>query len=226
MRCHRLHHRMADWTHSSTHSHSNHMGGYPDGSSDRRRREDEKSSSYNDICFYRTFCRRTRIWYCHIHHQHQTQQFPLINMELHSFWLLIYSRDSWSSYLPHITYIMKRIYLFLVIVCTSTHTLFASISISPGDIGFGGMGDNGSILKSDGISIIAVLSLGQSVLLRLILPIVIIGASLYIAYELFTADGDESKMKKAWKSIGYTAIALIAVALSYWVVSIVSRLSV
>lgn len=77
------------------------------------------------------------------------------------------------------------------------------------------MADNGSILKSDGISIIALLTLAQSVLLKLVLPITIVGGSLYIAYQLFTADGDESQMKKAWKSIGYTAIALIAIALSY-----------
>jgi uncharacterized membrane-anchored protein len=54
---------------------------------------------------------------------------------------------------------------------------------------------------------------------------VVVGASLYIAYELFTAEGDESKMKKAWKSIAYTAVALISIALSYGLVSIVSRLS-
>jgi uncharacterized membrane-anchored protein len=58
-----------------------------------------------------------------------------------------------------------------------------------------------------------------------VLPIIVVGASLYIAYELFTAEGDESKMKKAWKSIAYTAVALIAIALSYGVVSIISRLS-
>ncbi len=62
-------------------------------------------------------------------------------------------------------------------------------------------------------------------LLKVVLPIVVVGASLYIAYELFTAEGDESKMKKAWKSVAYSAVALIAIALSYSLVSIVSRLS-
>jgi hypothetical protein len=33
-------------------------------------------------------------------------------------------------------------------------------------------------------------------------------------------------MKKAWKSIAYTAIALIAIALSYALVSIVSRIAI
>ena len=62
-------------------------------------------------------------------------------------------------------------------------------------------------------------------LLKVVLPIIVVGASLYIAYELFTADGDESRMKKAWKSVAYTAVALISIALSYGLVSIVSRLS-
>ena len=76
-----------------------------------------------------------------------------------------------------------------------------------------------------GVKLIQVLTLVQSVLLKVVLPIIVVGASLYIAYELFTAEGDESKMKKAWKSIAYTAVALIAIALSYGVVSIISRLS-
>ena len=75
------------------------------------------------------------------------------------------------------------------------------------------------------VNLIQVLTLVQSVLLKVVLPIIVVGASLYIAYELFTAEGDESKMKKAWKSIAYTAVALIAIALSYGVVSIISRLS-
>ena len=65
----------------------------------------------------------------------------------------------------------------------------------------------------------------QVVLLKVLLPVVVVGASLYIAYELFTAEGDETKLKKAWKSVAYTAIALIAIALSYAIVSIISGLS-
>jgi hypothetical protein len=53
----------------------------------------------------------------------------------------------------------------------------------------------------------------------------VVGASLYIAYELFSAEGDETKLKKAWKSVAYTAIALISIALSYAIVSIISGLS-
>jgi hypothetical protein len=42
---------------------------------------------------------------------------------------------------------------------------------------------------------------------------------------LFTAEGDEAKMKKAWKSVAYSAIWLIAIALSYAFVWMISRLS-
>ncbi len=104
-------------------------------------------------------------------------------------------------------------------------TVFA---ISSSDIGFKGTGKvpPASILPdTDTLSLISLFTLAQSILLKVVLPIVVIGASLYIAYELFTAEGDEAKMKKAWKSVAYSAIALIAIALSYALVSIVSRLS-
>ncbi len=80
-------------------------------------------------------------------------------------------------------------------------------------------------MTGSGINPIQILTLIQAILLKVLLPIVVVGASLYIAYELFTAEGDESKMKKAWKSIAYTAVALISIALSYGLVSIVSSLS-
>lgn len=82
-----------------------------------------------------------------------------------------------------------------------------------------------SIITKTDVKLISLFTLAQSVLLKVVLPIVVIGASLYIAYELFTAEGDETKMKKAWKSVAYSAIALIAIALSYALVSIISRLS-
>ena len=117
---------------------------------------------------------------------------------------------------------MQRIYFILVSLLLSTHQIFA---ISRSDIGFNGAVPDGSILKWNGTTLISILTLVQSVLLKLVLPIVVVGASLYIAYELFTAEGDESKMKKAWKSVAYTAVALISIALSYGLVSIISRLS-
>ena len=61
--------------------------------------------------------------------------------------------------------------------------------------------------------------------MKVVLPIVVVGGSLYIAYELFTADGDETKMKRAWKSVTFTAIGLVCIAVSYAFVSVVSRIS-
>ena len=122
---------------------------------------------------------------------------------------------------------MQRIFFILVSVLLSLEYTFAVV-ITDKDIGFTRNGNNlpdGSILTSNGITLIKVLTLVQSVLLKVVLPIVVVGASLYIAYELFTAEGDESRMKKAWKSVAYSAVALISIALSYGLVSIVSRLS-
>lgn len=85
---------------------------------------------------------------------------------------------------------------------------------------------NSSIISASKVSEpVVILTLIQSILLKVALPVIVVGASLYIAYELFTADGDESRLKKAWKSIAYTAIALISIALSYALVSIVSGLN-
>ena len=83
----------------------------------------------------------------------------------------------------------------------------------------------GTIISDNAMSIIGILSLIQSILVKVVLPIIIVGASLYIAYQLFTAEGDESKMKKAGKSIAYSAIALVAIALSYAIVYVLSTLS-
>jgi Type IV secretion system pilin len=83
---------------------------------------------------------------------------------------------------------------------------------------------NVSIISS-GMTLEGLLTLIQSLLLKVALPLILVGASLYIAYELFTAEWDESKMKKAWKSVTYTAIGLIAISLSYAIVTILARVS-
>jgi hypothetical protein len=81
-----------------------------------------------------------------------------------------------------------------------------------------------SIISAN-MTLIWLLNLIQTLLLKVALPLILVGASLYIAYELFTAEWDESKMKKAWKSVTYTAIGLIAISLSYAIVTILSRVS-
>lgn len=117
---------------------------------------------------------------------------------------------------------MKRLfftYMFWVIVVSQSY------AISIEDIGFKNWLPSGSILSSGWNTPISLVVIIQSFILKILLPIVVVWAALYMAYELFTAEGDESKMKRAWKSIAYTAIALIAIALSYALVSIISRIS-
>jgi hypothetical protein len=51
-----------------------------------------------------------------------------------------------------------------------------------------------------------VLSFVEEILLKVALPLIIIGTGLYVAYELFTAEGSEEKLKKAWKSVTFGSI--------------------
>jgi hypothetical protein len=39
-----------------------------------------------------------------------------------------------------------------------------------------------------------------------VLPIVIVGAFLYVSYKLFLAEGNEEENKKAWKAVTYASI--------------------
>lgn len=81
----------------------------------------------------------------------------------------------------------------------------------------------GSPEGSDGIT--GVLMLIQNILITVVLPLVVIGSAFYIALLLFTAQGDETQMKQAWKAIAYTASALIAIALAYAGVALVAQLN-
>lgn len=74
----------------------------------------------------------------------------------------------------------------------------------PGDIGFNGQYPDGT-LASSGFTVIGILTFIQAFLLKVVVPLIVVGTALYIAYELFTAQGDDTKMKKAWKSIAYAA---------------------
>ena len=135
---------------------------------------------------------------------------------------MILFRNKISYYFPHPLIVMNQLYFLIVWLITSGIYVF-SVSAY-------GIDDNRlPTLSTDIISAnkdpINILTLVQVVLLKVLLPVVVVGASLYIAYELFTAEGDETKLKKAWKSVAYTAIALIAIALSYAIVSIISGLS-
>jgi hypothetical protein len=114
----------------------------------------------------------------------------------------------------------------LFLITTYILSTLPSWAISKADLLVGA--PTGSILtaKSGTTGVVMILTLVQSFLLKVVLPIVIIGGSLYIAYELFLAEGDESKMKRAYKSIAYSAIALISIALSYAIVTVIYKLSI
>lgn len=81
------------------------------------------------------------------------------------------------------------------------------------------------INNADSWSVIRILSYGEEFLLMVVLPLVVVGTALYVAYELLTAEGDETKMKKAWKSISYSAIGLLVVALAYTVITLISNIT-
>ena len=65
------------------------------------------------------------------------------------------------------------------------------------------------------------ISYGEEILLKVVLPLAVVGVALYVGYHLLTAEGDEEKMKKAFKSLTYSAMGLIAVACAYAFVSLI-----
>lgn len=65
-----------------------------------------------------------------------------------------------------------------------------------------GVDPTGAINLS-GWSLESILAYIERFLVQAVLPITVVGVSLYIAYQLFTAEGDEARMKKAFKSLAY-----------------------
>lgn len=116
---------------------------------------------------------------------------------------------------------MKRFLFTLIAILFSLNSVFAETY----ENGFWKEKPQWTALDAWWLTLIWALSIIQAFLLKVVLPVVVIGSSLYIAYELLTADGDEAKMKQAWKSVTFSAVALIAVALSYAFVSIISKIS-
>lgn len=74
-------------------------------------------------------------------------------------------------------------------------------------------------------NLVTFLTFAEGILLKVVLPLVVVGAALYMAYELLTAEGNEEKMKRAWKSLAFSAIGVISVMLAYALVTIISQLS-
>lgn len=69
-------------------------------------------------------------------------------------------------------------------------------------------------------TLIDLLSRAATILLYGVTPVVVVGVGLYIAYQLLTTEGDESKNKQAWKSLTYGAIGIISILLAYVVIKI------
>lgn len=81
--------------------------------------------------------------------------------------------------------ILSRILILLVIFAQGI-VLFAGDV--PSDVGFRDTPYPDGTIISEPMTVIGVLSLIQSFLLKVLLPIVLIGSMLYVAYELFTAE--------------------------------------
>lgn len=117
---------------------------------------------------------------------------------------------------------MKKYFLPILALAFFSPITFVS-AIGLDDLGFWTPPD-GSILVSQNLTLIGVLTLIQGILLKAVLPIIVVWTALYIAYHLLTAEGDETRMKQAWRSLAYSSIALIIVALSYAMISILSTI--
>lgn len=96
---------------------------------------------------------------------------------------------------------MQKLSLFFIVFLTNLEHIFAE------RLGIGVSPDN-SLASGNGTSweLIDILGFIEGLLLRVALPLVIVGSSIYIAYELFLAQGNEEKMKQAWKSMTYAFI--------------------
>ena len=111
---------------------------------------------------------------------------------------------------------MKKIF-FLIIAFLSEQVFAESIKT--------GVNTTNSLIKNTSSDLVSILSYVERILLRGVLPVVAVGVFLHVAGLLLMAEGNEEEMKKAWKTLTYSAIAFIAIALAYAAVAIVSRLS-
>jgi hypothetical protein len=96
---------------------------------------------------------------------------------------------------------MMRIYYFFIL-CISDILVHSVYAVDRLEVGVT-LRDDRTILERVGTNgswgLIEVLSFVEGFLLKVLLPLVIVGAGLYLAYGLLTAEGNEEKNKKAWK---------------------------
>ena len=114
---------------------------------------------------------------------------------------------------------MKKIFFILLLFSHQAFALAVSEPIKTDVKTTHDLITNRSLLFVD------ILSLAESFLLKVALPLVIIGTFLYVAWELLTAEGNEEKMKKAWKTLTFSTIGVIVITIAYAIVAMASRLS-
>lgn len=112
---------------------------------------------------------------------------------------------------------MKLLFTFFALLCISIQNVFA---IDESDI-TDTITPEGSLDLGDKNTIDWLLAFIQDILISVVLPVVVVWAFLWVAYELFTADGDESKMKQAWLAVTYSAIAIILILMAYFIISLI-----
>lgn len=93
-------------------------------------------------------------------------------------------------------------------------------------IGIGDQPPNSILKNASGWTFYDVLAFIEWFLLKVVLPIVIVGAFLYVSYKLFLAEGNEEENKKAWKAVTYASIGVISIMIAYALIAIVSRVSI
>lgn len=130
-----------------------------------------------------------------------------------------YRRNSiWYPYFLDFSH-MK--YFLIVLAYILPLEIFAvpSTGINPPSDGWSGNSGNGWWIEW-------LLAYAEKFILQVVLPIGVVWVAIYVGYQLVTASGDEEKMKKAFKSLTYSSIGLIATACAYAFVYVLGRLSI
>lgn len=113
---------------------------------------------------------------------------------------------------------LSRLFTSVAILFATTIPVFAKL-------GIGDQPQNSILKNASWWTFLDFLAFIEAFLLKVVLPLVIIGTFLYVAYKLFLAEGNEEENKKAWKAVTYASIGVISIMLAYAVIAIVSRLS-
>lgn len=95
---------------------------------------------------------------------------------------------------------MKKMFYIIILFISQPIFAFADKAKTGIDLG------EKNLIKNQSWELTDILSYGEQFLLKVVLPLVVIGTFLYIAYELLTAEGNEEKMKKAWKTVTFSSI--------------------